>query len=770
MKQKQLLKPLFLLCALLVGGLNSLWAADETITFSEQGYSNQQAIETVSGTNFTITFDKGSNSNAPKYYTSGTAIRAYGGNTFTVSSDTKTIEKIEITFGSSDGSNAITTDVDTYKDGTWTGSSNSVTFTIGGTSGNRRLASIAVTYASSSTTNACATPTFNPEAGAYTSAQNVTINTTTDGATIYYTTNGTDPTTNSNAYTAAIPVSTTTTIKAIAVKDGMDNSSVATATYTIVSIEHAGTEADPYTVADAIAAIDVNEGITEVYVTGIVCEGGSNLNNGAMNYWISDDGTETNKFEIYKGKGIDGADFTSVNDIKIGDVVVVKGDLTKYNTTYEFSNGSQLVSLQREKGPAVINVSDKEVAYGETYTLSRNDIEGGDVTVNSSNEAVATVDGLVITPVAVGTTTITVETDENEYYNAGSATFTLTVTAPEGSAAAPSGDALFNETFDQLEGTGGRDNTYTGNIGTSSTTGKLDENWTTIGENGANKCIKLGTGSAAGTVTTGNIALKGNGTLTFSAAGWGDTKTNTITVSATGAELDGVTEWTLEASTWNSYTVNITDATGEVAITFTMKRGFLDDVKVVAEGSLPTAPTVTLAASGYASYCCEYPLDLDQLDNDNVKAYIVTDVNGEDVTFTQLTGKIKGGVPFILYGTPNFECQLTYTESDVVPSGNMLVGTLAPTYVTVGNIYGLSGGQFKKINTGVMKANKAYLATTSSAPALNIIFDEDGTTGIRSIDNGQLTIDNVYYDLSGRRIEKPTKGLYIVNGKKVILK
>lgn len=633
-----------------------------------------------------------------------------------------------------------------------------------------RCNSITITYsASGSTINACATPTFNPEAGAYTSTQNVEITTTTAGATIYYTTDGNDPTTNSTPYTVAIPVSTTTTIKAIAVKGGMDNSSVAAATYTIVSIEHAGSEADPYTVADARAAIDANEGITEVYVTGIVCEGGSNLNSGAMNYWISDDGTETNKFEIYKGKGIDGADFKSVNDIKIGDVVVVKGDLTKYNTTYEFSNGSQLVSLQREKGPAVINVSDAQVAFGDIYTLNQDDIEGGNITVTSSNTAVATVDGLVITPEAVGTTTITIETDENDYYNAGSATFTLTVTAPEGSAAAPSGDALFNETFDQLEGTGGRDNTFTGNIGTSKTTGKLDETWTTIADNGASACIKLGTSSKTGSVKTGNIALSGNGTLTFSAAGWSAGE-NTITVEATGAELSGDTEFTLTNGEWKNYTVSITDATGEVAITFTMKRGFLDDVKVVAEGSLPTAPTVTLAASGYASYCCEYPLDLDQLDNDNVKAYIVTDVNGEDVTFTQLTGKIKGGVPFILYGTPNFECQLTYTESDVVPSGNMLVGTLAPTYVTAGNIYGLSGGQFKKINTGVMKANKAYLATTSNAPALNIIFDENGATGIRSIDNGQLTIDNVYYDLSGRRIEKPTKGLYIVNGKKVILK
>ena len=129
----------------------NVWGADETVTFSEQSYTNSQEITTVDGTNFSITFDKGTNnSNAPKYYTSGTAIRAYGGNTFTVSSTTKTIEKIEITFGSSDGSNEITSAVGTYSNGTWTGSATSITFTIGGTSGNRRLAGVAVTFATGS--------------------------------------------------------------------------------------------------------------------------------------------------------------------------------------------------------------------------------------------------------------------------------------------------------------------------------------------------------------------------------------------------------------------------------------------------------------------------------------------------------------------------------------------------------------------------------------------------------------------------------------------
>lgn len=77
-----------------------------------------------------------------------------------------------------------------------------------------------------------ATPTFSPAGGTYTSAQSVTITTTTSGADIYYTTDGSTPTASSTFYTGAITVSSNTTIKAIAIKDGV-SSQVATATYVI---------------------------------------------------------------------------------------------------------------------------------------------------------------------------------------------------------------------------------------------------------------------------------------------------------------------------------------------------------------------------------------------------------------------------------------------------------------------------------------------------------------------------------------------------------
>ena len=118
-----------------------------TLDFSQQGYANQATITSLTIGDITAAFNKGSNSNAPKYYTSGTAVRVYGGGYFTVSGATGcTITKVVITFGSDDGSNAITTNAGTYSNGTWTGSASSVKFTVGGTSGNRRIQSLSVTY------------------------------------------------------------------------------------------------------------------------------------------------------------------------------------------------------------------------------------------------------------------------------------------------------------------------------------------------------------------------------------------------------------------------------------------------------------------------------------------------------------------------------------------------------------------------------------------------------------------------------------------------
>ena len=133
----------------------------ETIVMSEQGFSNAQAVTTINGSNCSISFDKGSNSNSPKYYDSGSSVRAYGGNTLTITSS-ETIVGISFTFGTGEDSNAITTNKGTFTSPNWTGSANSVTFTIASGSGNRRFASITITYESSgSSTPTSITATVN---------------------------------------------------------------------------------------------------------------------------------------------------------------------------------------------------------------------------------------------------------------------------------------------------------------------------------------------------------------------------------------------------------------------------------------------------------------------------------------------------------------------------------------------------------------------------------------------------------------------------------
>jgi len=80
-----------------------------------------------------------------------------------------------------------------------------------------------------------ATPVFSPVPGTYNSPQSVSITCATNGATIYYTTNGAEPTTGSTPYTTPLAISSTTTLKAIATAPGRAQSAIASGTYTISS-------------------------------------------------------------------------------------------------------------------------------------------------------------------------------------------------------------------------------------------------------------------------------------------------------------------------------------------------------------------------------------------------------------------------------------------------------------------------------------------------------------------------------------------------------
>ena len=116
-----------------------------------------------------------------------------------------------------------------------------------------------------------ATPIFSPIPGTYLSAQSVTISDSTAGAMIYYTTNGTTPTTSSTKYTGPLNVSMTQTIKAIALATGYGNSAVATAAYTIGTPTAATPTFSPaggtYSSPQSVVISDTTPGVTIYYTT-----------------------------------------------------------------------------------------------------------------------------------------------------------------------------------------------------------------------------------------------------------------------------------------------------------------------------------------------------------------------------------------------------------------------------------------------------------------------------------------------------------------------
>ena len=117
-----------------------------------------------------------------------------------------------------------------------------------------------------------------------------------------------------------------------------------------VSVDISNTPETAYSVAKAIELVDAGEGLaTQVYVKGIVTEAPDSLNTsyGSLTYTISDNSEATNKFVVYSGLNINGEKFTSADQIKVGDEVVVYGTMKKYNDTYEFNYNNVLISLKR---------------------------------------------------------------------------------------------------------------------------------------------------------------------------------------------------------------------------------------------------------------------------------------------------------------------------------------------------------------------------------------------------------------------------------------
>lgn len=148
---------------------------------------------------------------------------------------------------------------------------------------------------------------------------------------------------------------------------------------------------------------------------------------------------------------------------------------------------------------------------------------------------------------------------------------------------------------------------------------------------------------------------------------------------------------------------------------------------------------------------------------------------GDQLTLTEVANReIPYGQAVILKSSAS-SITLTYDELYGTLSGNQLVGTTA-AITNPGNAYVLNKkngvvGFYKLSASGTIGANKAYLTYTPSASApAREFFGFSETTGIEMPKAEVVETDAEVYDLQGRKVAQPTKGLYIVNGKKIVLK
>ena len=817
MKQKLLLKTMLLLFALIAGS-SSVWAGD---TWEEASLASLTSTDVfvIVGNNYAMTNDNGTGS-APatvavtvadgkitstvddniKWNVSGNATDGF---TFYPNGSSTTWLYCNTTAGSGSNNNIrvgtgnrkvfeltndnqiITKDDNTarylsiYNNADWRGYVNT------------NSAPAIKFYKKVSSGNSCATPTFSPAAGVYTSAQNVTISTTTEGATIYYTTNGSTPTSSSTQYTGTIPVSTTTTIKAIAVKTSYDDSSVASATYTI--LEHAGTEADPYSVADARAAIDANSGVSEVYATGIVSGivTAYSSQNKNISFNISADGlTTSDQLQAYRCKKGDGGNDPDVADIQVGDVVIVKGNLTKYNSTYEFAASNVLISLEHPTTP-LISVTPSSLtgffyipgngpSAAKTISVAGSNLTA-DISLSASTnyEMCLTEDGnytnsltLTQTTGTVTATTVYVRLKAGLASNDYAGTITLTSTGATDVTVDLSGSVVATASLPFI---------WTG----TSSAGKAELDAETGVE------VNLGSDYAS---SNAPYRLKFDGTtkyvviytdekpeaVAFTAKIFGAANTGSkmkVQASDDGINFTDIEEFTIKGDANATFEFTTSNAFAAKHRVVKLALSVKDQNVGVGTISISSAPILyTMNAYEWATFVSDKALDFT---GSGVKAYGVTGHSGNALTLTSELTTVAANTPLLLNAAEG-EYNINVVASGDDVDGNLLVaGTGIENGITKVDgktryVLGIEEGKatFLKIvdTPATVPTNKAYLEFDGDVPApvLNLGFDGDDKTGINMVKGEGFKVNGEFYNLNGQRVAQPTKGLYIVNGKKII--
>ena len=600
-------------------------------------------------------------------------------------------------------------------------------------------------------------PTFSLAEGTYYGNQTLEITTTVDGGTIYYTTDGSDPTTNGIVYSAAITISETTTINAC-VKDREGNySDVVTRTYTIVP-SIANTKETALTTAEAIDLIDKTSAeqlaAEKVYVKGTVSKVDSyNSSYKSITYWLDGD-----TFEVYSGKDLDNADFSAKTDIEVGATVIVYGNIKKFNSTYEFDKNNYLVEYT---DPAQKVISSVEITgeatkttyeVGETFsrsgltlTVTYDDASTQDVT----SDATWTVSPETLNE--IGTTQVTVTAKYKEYNPSKS--IDVTVTAPQPAALPFS----FDDGISAISTTQGM---------SQKGLGKDYDNSPKLRFDGTGDELVIYYDAPASYL---GYTIKGNG---FSGG------TFSVMESVDGANYTNVATYT-ELTQVNTACMNaLKSASRYVKFVYTEKSSgnvALGAIEISADKT-----PITISAAGYATYynsakACTLPA--------GCKGYVF--YKGKLQNMYNGLDPVPANEPLVIKAVEDTHV-LNFTttgEKSLKSKGkNDLEGTDEETALPADDNYYFyalslnSAGELNSVGfywmneTGAAFTNgahKAYLklAKSNGAAVKGFAFN-DLETAIQNVEAN--TACGTLYDLSGRKVNKVQKGIYIINGKKVV--
>ena len=546
------------------------------------------------------------------------------------------------------------------------------------------------------------------------------------------------------------------------------------ASYTIYVFEHDGSAANnAYTVAEA--RIFISNGLfdadTQYYLNGIVYSVGTyNSTDKTLTYYISDNGESAGSMTVYQGKGLNGADFASANDMKAKDIVTLLGKFKLYNNTTPQITNTEQVYFKRKNAPELVAIADFDM-YRETemdaedlFTITST----GSVSYGSSDEDVAKVEGGKLKALAVGTATITISVAANDDYNAGSDAVKVTIknrdaVVPEGSsvggftkitstAELTDGDYLivcesqkvaFNGNLQTLDATSNYINvTITNNTIASSN----ETNNAIFTYDATEKTLLSKSGKYIGRTTNSN----GLNTSTT-------TMTNTITFNGNGNAV--ITSSAGPALQYNK-------TSGQTR--FRYFTGTQEDVQLYKK-STANSYDITIGSTGYKTLISAVSATLPA----GLTAYKAVSAGKGKIQLTSVES-IKAGSAYVLKGTASTDYTLTVTDTPEEPTGNILE---VSTESTSNGVYVLSNGSsgvgFYKWMGGSLGAGRAIVpasAVTSGAHEF-LGFDFDGeTTAINNLTPSLSKGEGEYYDLQGRKVAQPTKGLHIVNGRKVIVK